>query len=111
MTIHNFADQEFLSNPEAGIVGDCWRACIANALSLPIADVPHFVRDHDTDYVEATQQWLEQEGELPLVFCPPTFTCASPSSSAAPHATSSTQCSSTPRPARSFTTHTPPGPG
>lgn len=73
MTIDNFADQEFLSDPEKGTVGDCWRACIANALSMPIADVPHFVRDHDTDYVEATQEWLEHKGELPLVFCPPTF--------------------------------------
>ncbi len=35
-------DQEFLHDPEVGSVGDCFRACIASVLELPIAAVPHF---------------------------------------------------------------------
>lgn len=35
-------DQQFLHNPEKGIVGDCFRACIASVLELPIEAVPHF---------------------------------------------------------------------
>lgn len=35
-------DQEFLHDPDAGTVGDCFRACIASVLEVPIAAVPHF---------------------------------------------------------------------
>ncbi|MCX8559795.1 hypothetical protein OS122_02630 [Mycolicibacterium mucogenicum] len=68
MTATEFADQEFLSDPDIGIVGDCWRACIANALELPIADVPHFVRDYDSAFLEATQAWLELNDVPRLLF-------------------------------------------
>jgi hypothetical protein len=34
-------DQEFLK--ERGEVGDCWRACLATVLDLPIANVPHII--------------------------------------------------------------------
>ena len=35
-------DQEFLHDPEAGSVGDCFRACVASVLEVPTAAVPHF---------------------------------------------------------------------
>ncbi len=35
-------DQEFMHDPDAGSVGDCFRACIASVLELPIDAVPHF---------------------------------------------------------------------
>lgn len=35
-------DQEHLHDPEAGVLGDCFRACIASVLEVPIAAVPHF---------------------------------------------------------------------
>lgn len=35
------ADQEFLR--ERGEPGDCWRACLASILDLPIAQVPHII--------------------------------------------------------------------
>jgi len=35
-------DQEFMHDDEKGIQGDCFRACIASVLELPIAAVPHF---------------------------------------------------------------------
>lgn len=39
-------DQEFIYIPNQQY-GDCQRACIASVLDLPIADVPHFLRDAD----------------------------------------------------------------
>jgi hypothetical protein len=39
-------DQEFMHDPEKGIIGDCFRACIASILELDINEVPHFYRDH-----------------------------------------------------------------
>lgn len=58
-----FADQEFLNDPAAGTVGDCWRACIASMLGRPRADVPHFVARPETefDWLEQTQHWLRAE--------------------------------------------------
>lgn len=35
-------DQEFLHDPENNSVGDCFRACIASVLEVPVAAVPHF---------------------------------------------------------------------
>lgn len=35
-------NQSILHDPEHGKNGDCWRACIASVLELPIEDVPHF---------------------------------------------------------------------
>ncbi len=35
-------NQKFLQEPDNGSIGDCWRACIASVLELPIDDVPHF---------------------------------------------------------------------
>jgi hypothetical protein len=37
-------DQEVLSDPTKGIMGDCARAVIASLLELPIADVPNFAQ-------------------------------------------------------------------
>lgn len=55
----DFADQEYLNDPSTGTVGDCWRACIASVIGCPIAEVPHFVRDHGDDgWFEATNAWL-----------------------------------------------------
>jgi len=41
-------DQEFIHVPGEQY-GDCMRACIASLLDLPIAEVPHFLRDADGD--------------------------------------------------------------
>lgn len=41
-------DQEFVNIPGVQY-GDCQRACIASLLDIPIADVPHFLRDADGD--------------------------------------------------------------
>ena len=70
-----FVDQEYLHDPDNGVLGDCFRACIASVVGRAIADVPHFVRDypHDEDGAEArwfaeTQKWLEPFGVLALYY-------------------------------------------
>lgn len=47
-------DQEFINIPGEQY-GDCMRACIASLLDLPIANVPHFLREADGD---PTKFWL-----------------------------------------------------
>jgi hypothetical protein len=47
--------------------GDCWRACIASVLNMPIGDVPNFcdVVKHDPDHMELyreTRRWLAERG-------------------------------------------------
>ena len=45
--------------------GDCWAACLASLLDLPIGDVPHFVQndvDGGVDWMVATYQWLHDRG-------------------------------------------------
>jgi hypothetical protein len=41
-------DQEFV-NIEGKQYGDCMRACVASLLDMPIAQVPHFLRDASGD--------------------------------------------------------------
>ncbi|MCW2922241.1 MAG: ArV1 [Thermoleophilia bacterium] len=41
-------------------VGNCWSACIASILEVPIAEVPTFVA-HD-DWWERAQAWLRERG-------------------------------------------------
>lgn len=60
MCPRHFVDQEFLHDPEAGTVGDCWRAGIASILGLPLEDVPHFVRDYPTAEGATTAAWFDE---------------------------------------------------
>lgn len=70
-----FVDQEFLHDPENGVLGDCFRACIASVVGRPLSEVPHFVRDFpnvegdDTaQWFAATQRWLAQLGVMALFY-------------------------------------------
>jgi hypothetical protein len=47
-----FADQEYLHDPVAGTVGDCWRAGIAS--------IPHFVRDYPSRDEDTTVRWFDE---------------------------------------------------
>lgn len=70
---------------DRGIVGDCFAACIASILELPLADVPHFAQlslDHEvargtplaeawkngTDWWYMTNDWLAPRGLSYLEF-------------------------------------------
>jgi len=58
-------DQEFLHSPEPGAPkGDCFRACLATILDLPIAEVPHVVDGDDGAFlwVKRTQEFLVPRG-------------------------------------------------
>lgn len=63
-----FVDQEHFHDPENGSVGDCWRACIASITGCPIAEVPHFVRDHVDEWFEATNVWLAEHVGQTLLY-------------------------------------------
>jgi len=59
--------QKFLRDDAAGVVGDCWRCCIAAVLQLPAEDVPHFVKEAKDDggSVDAdTHRWLHKRGYM-----------------------------------------------
>lgn len=58
-------DQEFISDPSIGQYGDCQRAVIASLLSLPISEVPHFLKDAGGDadlFWQGMQSFLAQRG-------------------------------------------------
>lgn len=39
-------DQICKHDPDAGLYGDCFRACVASLLELPAETVPHFLEDN-----------------------------------------------------------------
>lgn len=58
-------DQQFLHDPANGQEGDCFRACIASILELPIEDVPHFAQltgGRSEDFWNMAYDWLEDRG-------------------------------------------------
>lgn len=77
-----FPDQEFLSDPDSGVVGDCWRACIAGLLGyLSSEHVPHFVAQEEVgglDWLAQTQEWLRKQCGFELhYFAAPQYPIAS----------------------------------
>lgn len=54
----NYISQKYLHDPDNGQIGDCFRACIASILDLERDEVPHFARDHGTDYLRQLNLWL-----------------------------------------------------
>jgi hypothetical protein len=55
-------DMTQLHDEEKGIMGDCWRCCIASILELPAGEVPHFVELYGNRYLTKTRKWLEERG-------------------------------------------------
>jgi len=59
-----FYKQLHRHEPSEGLIGDCWRTCIANLLGLKPQAVPHFVQDNFGDGTDAaasykaTRDWL-----------------------------------------------------
>jgi hypothetical protein len=45
----SFVDQTIL-DANATPPGNCWQACVASLLGLPLADVPHFVHEFHAGY-------------------------------------------------------------
>jgi hypothetical protein len=42
--------------------GNCWSACIASLLELPIEEVPPFVKDGGENFLQLAQDWLGKRG-------------------------------------------------
>jgi hypothetical protein len=63
MTPHK---QLFRHRPEEGLIGDCWRTCIACLLDMAPADVPHFCDAEAWNNSElanaAARRWLHARG-------------------------------------------------
>jgi len=57
---HHFVTQEVLHDPAAGTVGDCWRAGIASVVGVPLAGVPHFVRDYPDPEGATEAAWFAE---------------------------------------------------
>lgn len=59
-------DQLVLHDEEAGVLGDCFRACVASIFELPCAEVPNFVEHHqwgrDSAFLLAVNIWTAQFG-------------------------------------------------
>jgi len=61
--------------PAEGLIGDCWRTCIANLLGLKPTEVPHFVGDtwdgpaDKTAARNAAQAWLAKRGLMLVELC------------------------------------------
>jgi hypothetical protein len=51
---------------ENGVIGDCWRCCIAAVLGLPAEEVPHFQQlepgKSNNECDADTQRWLTERG-------------------------------------------------
>jgi hypothetical protein len=55
-------DQEFIHDPENGVIGDCMRACIASVFELNREDVPHFGAMPDETWLKDYVRWLHKHG-------------------------------------------------
>lgn len=70
-------DQEFpIHDPERGMIGDCFRAALASLLGLPLASVPHFMKKHWPDELEAKRavgRFLSNKGLILLEVKPVDF--------------------------------------
>lgn len=42
--------------------GDCWRTAIASILEVEANSVPHFVDEYGSDYIDATNDYIESLG-------------------------------------------------
>lgn len=55
--------QKYVIGNSEGIMGDCWRCCVAAVIGLPAEDVPHFVQG-SADPMGDTQKWLNERGAI-----------------------------------------------
>ena len=59
-------NQKYKHDPDAGVVGDCFRACLASLLELPLEQIPHFARESATAGLESmmplVEDWLAARG-------------------------------------------------
>jgi hypothetical protein len=76
MATVNYYKQLHRHDPSEGLIGDCWRTCIANLLGLKPQQVPHFVGDSfDLEasapglYKRKAKEWLALRNLTIVEFC------------------------------------------
>jgi hypothetical protein len=80
-----FVDQEFLTDPEKGVEGDCWRACVASITDTAREQVPHFVSVYGDNWFSETNEWLRQRGGYELQCYRPEFPIVDPNTNKTPY--------------------------
>lgn len=48
--------------------GNCFSACVASLLELPIDDVPYFMAGDGAEWFDRLAEWLKPRGLYPLLF-------------------------------------------
>lgn len=61
-------DQTQLHDEMSFKCGDCYRACVASVLEIPIEEVPHFAELHGDNMFEEADKWFSQRGIYSLRF-------------------------------------------
>ena len=57
--------QTAFGGPDSPTPGDCFRACVASILELPIDEVPHFCAAEE--WIPPLQAWFRERGWMPLL--------------------------------------------
>ena len=57
--------QTAFGGPDSPTPGDCFRACVASILELPINEVPHFCATEE--WIPPLQAWFRERGWMPLL--------------------------------------------
>ena len=64
-------EQTILHDPDKGVVGNCFAACLASLLEISLEDVPHFVETSPDAWQKDLNQWLAARGLAFVdVWCP-----------------------------------------
>src|SRR6266581_6866987 len=64
-------EQTILHDPEKGVVGNCFAACLASLLEIPLDDVPHFFGASTDSWRKDLNLWLARRGLSFIdVWCP-----------------------------------------
>lgn len=50
--------------------GDCFRACVASILEMPIVVVPHFCDTSEANWLAGLLRWLKPQGLYPVYVTP-----------------------------------------
>ena len=65
-------DQTIFSGESITIVGNCFQACVASLLELPIQSVPHFIQigiDEGNDWFDVFDDWLNDRNMFSVEIC------------------------------------------
>ncbi len=66
-------EQTIMHDQEKGVIGNCFQACIASLLEIPLEEVPHFVEGNQDAYFwrKELNVWLAPRGlSFVEIWCP-----------------------------------------